>query len=464
MNAIFVDILEKLMDNLSDKIDNSQNSLLIQQLVSKFDRIENSLSSQSDSINTLYQKISAIVSSHLDSLVNNMRDTIKSNNSDSEKNVIQQIINNNDLFLNKISSLTNNSQITSFIEKEINKMNSSVNSEFIRLNSSLENSDSSQILSSLTQLISSKYSEIDTSLKTRIDSLLSSSSSSNTSMYSELLSRLEKSSSVLDTVNNYFQKQSGSNSKGKQGEGKLELILSDIFPNASITNTSGLTASGDFFIEHVNKTKLLIDTKDYETVVPVKEVEKLIRDVEVNNCNGILISQNSGIAQKNDFEINIHDNNIIVFIHNAQYNPDKILLATNIIDHLEPLIVKNTSNSEESISSELLLSINREYQELASQKLNIINSIKKNQHELINQVQKLELPVLTKFLETKYANTGKACFKCELCNSFFGKNAKSLSAHQRKCKKENIVINTTTEISTESNSQINDNAHTSVNT
>ena len=37
----------------------------------------------------------------------------------------------------------------------------------------------------------------------------------------------------------------------------------------------------------------------------VKEVEKMLRDIEVHNCNGILVSQSSGIAQKNDFEIQI---------------------------------------------------------------------------------------------------------------------------------------------------------------
>jgi hypothetical protein len=187
--------------------------------------------------------------------------------------------------------------------------------------------------------------------------------------------------------------------------------------------------------------------------VPIKEVEKIIRDVELNRCHGILISQNSGIAQKDDFEINVHDNNIIVFIHKCLYDPAKIMLAVNIIDHLEPILLKNKENYEESISSDLLMLINREYQELASSKLNLINSIKKTQQELITQVQKLELPTLTKYLETKYANTGKAAFKCDICGTFYGKNAKSLAAHQRKCKKnvvaasieppsENIVINT----------------------
>jgi hypothetical protein len=37
--------------------------------------------------------------------------------------------------------------------------------------------------------------------------------------------------------------------------------------------------------------------------------------MEQNAAHGILISQNSGISQKNDFEINIHNKFIVIFIH-----------------------------------------------------------------------------------------------------------------------------------------------------
>ena len=49
-------------------------------------------------------------------------------------------------------------------------------------------------------------------------------------------------------------------------------------------------------------------------------------------------------------------------------------------------------------------------------------------------IQKIDLPSLTLFLNKKFANTGKTAFHCERYNLFSGKNAKSLAAHQRKCK------------------------------
>ncbi len=225
------------------------------------------------------------------------------------------------------------------------------------------------------------------------------------------------------------------------GETKLEVILSQLYPSAYIKNTAGQTACGDFILERKEKEKILIDTKDYETIVPIKEIEKILRDIELNSCNGILISQNSGIAQKEDFEINFHRNHIIIFIHYGKYDPEKIRLAVNLIDHLEPIVASNKLKSSESISSDELFMINKEYRELATQKLNIIHSVKKQQQDIISQIQKIDLPVLTNYLNQKFANTGKTGFHCENCNSFTGKNAKSLAAHQRKCTKK-IVINT----------------------
>jgi hypothetical protein len=444
VNKLFVEIMEKLFDNVSCQVDNNINHSLIQELSQKINSIQEQFSSQNDILKDISTKIhlniSELISSQQTSLTQILRDTIKSNNGDSEKNILQHISLNNEHFLSKISSITNNEEIRSFFSTEVSILSDLIRLETSKLTQLHDENDNLSIISKLNEIVTSKFNELDTSFKIRFDSLLSSQSNSNNSMYSQILSKLDTTTGAVETVSTYFQKQSGSNSKGKQGESKLEIILSELYPSASIVNTSGSTASGDFIIERTDKNKILIDTKDYETCIPIKEVDKILRDIEINNCNGILISQHSGIAQKNDFEINVHNNNIIVFIHNAQYDPIKIQIATNIIDHLEPILIKNTEITGETIPSDTLLAINNEFRELASQKLNILTVLKKNYTETIKLIERLDLPTLTNFLETKYANTGKTGFKCDLCNDFIGKNSKSLSAHQRKCKKDNIIV------------------------
>ena len=416
----------------------------MQELSQKVSHIQEQFSSQNALLkeisSNIHQDISGLISTHQTSLTNLLRDTMKSNYSDSEKTIIGHISQNNELFLSKINSITNNESIRTFFSKELSSLSQSICSETSKLSQSLEKNDNLSIINKINAIILDKYNDLDNSFKIRFDSLLSSQNNSTNSIYTQILSKLNNTTNAVETVSTYFQKQCGSNSKGKLGENKLEIILSELYPNASIVNTSGSTASGDFIIERNNQNKILIDTKDYETCVPIKEVTKIVRDIELHNCSGILISQNSGIAQKNNFEINLHNNNIIVFIHNANYDPMKIKLAVDIIEHLEPIIIKNTEITGEAIPSDILLSINNEFREFASQKINIINTLKKNHADTIKLIERIDLPTLTKFLETKYANTGKTGFHCDICGIFNGKNSKSLSAHQRKCKKANSVI------------------------
>jgi len=439
MNGVFVDIMEKLLQNMCDTIEMNNNTELIKQLSSRLETMETSFTQQNNAVNQSIQHISnnftSLITSHLETMLSHMRDTIKSNNGDSEKNIMARINDATELLLARVSDMVKNENARSFLVTEIEKINTKVKEESERMIISFERANKEGAIDKINNMIISQYKELDTSFKARIDSFFSSQSSSQGSMYTEIMNRLEKTSSAVDIVGDYFQKQIGSTNKGKHGEAKLEIILSQMFPSGIITNTSGMTACGDFIVERSNKSKVLIDTKDYDTVVPVKEVEKIIRDVEKNNCHGILVSQKSGIAQKNDFEVNVHNHKIMVFLHNAQYDNERIQLAFNMIDYLEPYIVnKNDSEASEVISCELLSSINKEYQELASQKMNLIQSIKKSQNELVNQVQKMDLPSLTNYLDKKFANTGKAVFKCDKCNVFIGKNAKSLAMHKRHCK------------------------------
>ena len=407
--GIFVDIIEKLKYNVSEQIDNSQNNKLLQNLLLKMERLEENQSQH--------------IQNNLDTLTQNMRDMIKANNHDNEKTIISLITQNNELFINKIDSISNNDSLNQYISSELKQINESIISETSRLNLS-----ETQIIEKINLLFQHKYSELEKTIQTRLEC---NANTQNTN-FSTILSRLDQNSSTMNLVDEYFHKQIGSTNKGKLGETKLELILSELYPSALIKNTSGSTACGDFIIERKERNKILIDTKDYDTCVPPKEVEKILRDMEHNSSHGILISQNSGISQKNDFEINIHNNFIVIFIHKALYDPEKIKLAINIIDHLEPLI--SNEESTESISTEVLSLINKEYQALVSAKLNIIHNIKHDMNKHITQIQKIDLPSLTLFLNKKFANTGKTAFHCERCNQFSGKNAKSLAAHQRKCK------------------------------
>jgi hypothetical protein len=447
MNGIFVDIMEKLLQNMSDNIENGHNTALIKHLSKRVESMETSFSQHNEgmmrTIGQFSDKFSALINQHQEAMLSHMRDTMKSNNGDTEKSIMGRIYESNEVLLTKMSAITKNNDMLQFMETEIGKLNGKVREESERMLASVEKSSGHLAIEKISEMISGHYKDLDNAFKARIESFFSSHSSTQGSMYTEIMNRLEKTTTAVDVVGDYFQKQIGSTNKGKQGEAKLEVLLSQMFPNAEIINTSGMTACGDFIVERNGKSKVLLDTKDYDTVVPVKEVEKIIRDIENNKCHGVLLSQNSGIAKKEDFEINVHDQNIIIFLHHVGYNTERIQMAFNIIDHLEPYLVKSGDGEQgETISCDLLTLINKEYQELVTQKLNLIQSIKKSQGDLIGQVQKMDLPMLTNYLDKKFANTGKTGLTCDKCNVFIGKNAKSLAMHKRHCKPATQVIET----------------------
>lgn len=62
--------------------------------------------------------------------------------------------------------------------------------------------------------------------------------------------------------------------------------------------------------------------------------------------SGIFISQHSGIAFKSNFQIDINNGNILIYIQNCDYDPEKIRLAIDIIDNLSTKLKDININNE----------------------------------------------------------------------------------------------------------------------
>ena len=123
------------------------------------------------------------------------------------------------------------------------------------------------------------------------------------------------------------------------GENLLYKILSDELPSSEIINSSNFSGKGDFIIKRKDKYDILIETKDYTTNVKKDEVDKFIRDVNNNDCHGVFISQNSGIVNKENFQFEINNNKILIYIHKMNYEPYKIGLAIKLIDLLKDKLI-----------------------------------------------------------------------------------------------------------------------------
>ena len=246
----------------------------------------------------------------------------------------------------------------------------------------------------------------------------------------------EKQKEVQEFLNNY----KNSSIKGGLGENFLEGVLNEMYPSGEVTNTSKISQSCDFKLDRGNGYDIiLIETKEYGRNVDLREVEKFKRDVDVQNQHAIFLSQKSGISTKNNYQFEFKGTNVLVYVHNVNYNSDLIRIAVNIIDSIAPKLREIDKNIvENSISDELMNDLNIEMKNFIENKLNIIKNTKDFSKKMIEDIENISMPSLSKLLFNKYgASTkeeGKGRYLCDICNVFRANNKRIMQTHKNQCK------------------------------
>ena len=319
---LWLNIRTHIMKTLGENIDNGKNTLLIEKI---YNEMKEFTSQQNKLGDKLYSDLSKLINSN----VQQIRDICDIHDKKVQEEFIENIVKNNNYILDKVSP-----EIKSIVGDEFNKINDIIKEE--------KNSDMNQ----LSQKIEQKYNYIF-----------------------EKLYEMSEKNKAIDL---YFERQLCPSTKGDDGEKKLEPILHKTFPNYSINKTASVGHSGDFIISKKD-LRILIDTKDYQTNIPKKEIKKLADDMDSNDCHGILVSNNSGIAEKDDFQINIHNQDkIIIFLHNVNYSGVKIKAAVNMIEFLNEHFFEDGSDflekNETKVSLEFIKNINEEYKKFYNNK------------------------------------------------------------------------------------------------
>ena len=220
-------------------------------------------------------------------------------------------------------------------------------------------------------------------------------------------------------------------------------ILSKIFTNADIMNKHINDNYQFITMKRLKKPKVIIKNINIESNLSDEDVYTFTSLIEQENWCGVIISQNSGISNKNHFQIDIHNNNIIIFLHNVKYSQSVIISAIDIIDNLFAKIQEFSKfNTDCSIPKELLDNINNEYQLFIIHKSNIINIIKEYQKKLLSQIDECNFSSLNNFLSEKYSTSiQKTGFNCEICSNYSAHNLKALAAHKRGCIRKKTKMN-----------------------
>jgi hypothetical protein len=221
----------------------------------------------------------------------------------------------------------------------------------------------------------------------------------------------------------------------------LETVLNKLYPTADVANTTATKASGDFVMKREDRPVIMIENKNYERNVNLEEVKKFLRDVTELRCSGIMISQFSGIASKPNGFIEVHDANVLVYLHNVDYSPEKIKMAVDVIDNLTAKLETIAAHEEQSgivIRKDVLDRINEQFQFFMAQKETLLGIMRDSHKKIISQVEELRLPDLSAFLNDKYASIQNQQFVCDVCNLSFT-NRRSLASHRKMHKNKPVA-------------------------
>ena len=262
-------------------------------------------------------------------------------------------------------------------------------------------------------------------------------------------STASKDSIILQEMTDFLQKYK-TTTNGNHGSTtiahKIQTVLNQVCPTAEVTRISrplGKTTSAHAFVlkRPEGKPRVLIEHKDISENMGDDDLQLFLQDVDHHCCHGIFLSAQSGFTNKANYQIESHHGYLIMYVHDVDYNPDKIRIAINVLDHLSTKWKEcgtghggGGDTLRIHIDTDMLEKINQEYQAFLTQKETVVQVLKDNHRKVIAQMDDLRLPILDQYLSTKFVSTShKPGMLCNLCKHYYANNLKALAAHKRGC-------------------------------
>tara|TARA_B100000989_G_C19505542_1_gene456356 strand:+ start:140 stop:1630 length:1491 start_codon:yes stop_codon:yes gene_type:complete len=456
-NLLLINFLDSLFNHITDDLDSNINS----QILSYMNKTQTELNNIKDDMNIISDNVSKISSNTIDNInsqlmqlkgdyIDEMKILISTSNISTGDKLSSIIEKNNSFFLDKTTILLNDiipksqdsqhNHLKDMLQVQMNELYKQVCEETSKITT---NSNGEQIMKSFLDSFETKHSSMIQSIQQPMFSYVSASEdrlNNNINSIKDLsTTSISTQKTVFDELSQFLTKYNASSNKGKYGENNLFSVLTSLYPSAEVQDTTGMKASGDFILKRLDKSPILVETKDYNHNINKDEIAKFIRDIDTQNMNGVFISQYSGISFKNNYHIDIHKGNVLLYLQNCEYSPDKIRVAIDMVDNLSSKIQELNMEETNNISKDILDDINQEYQVFISQRETLQTTIKDFHKKMNSQIDSLKFSSLDKYLDTKYAYVKERNFTCDICNAFTGTNKQSLSAHKRGCRKRNAA-------------------------
>ena len=445
INIVFINILENLMQTISPTL----NSSLANQLLENVKSLQSQVNSFSEYLENTQEKTQRDFSIKFiefkKDYIADLKMILTNNNTEKISPIIKEY---NENLLEKTRNMFSeiiprNQQVLSReIDQSFKQLQTEIHTDTNKLLTTTINKDS---LESFISTLDDKFSKTLVNSQNIFNSIITSTEHRLETKLTELkdISTTNHSSQTqLQTnVSDLLRKMENSSSKGKISENLLLNIMQPLYPTAQIDSVGTTKETGDVMLLRKDKPTILFENKNYDKNVTQDEVRKFLRDIENKNCSGIMMAQHYGIANKENYEIEIHNGNILIYLHKVEYDPDKIKAAVDIIDHFKTKLgdIEKSEGDQRMIDKQVLDDINKEYQTFILSKLAHIKTIKDCNQKLLSQIEDMQIPSLEHYLSKLYASSSSKEDICEYCN-YIAKNSRALAAHYRGCTEKKIFL------------------------
>ena len=437
INHIFIDILKQLSTNLSSKIDNtltSQILSIVTDLKGEIYKINSDMTAKLNDTRKEYMNDVKTLFSHSELSTQDKINHILEKSNDN-------LLTKTTLLMSDIIPKSHDKNYTN-IENCIKLFFTNISEDTKQLLQMNGMDKSDGLVDNIDKTINKMFSNIQQSLFNAIQTSESRTFTGIQQVNDTINLQKQIQENLSSELNTFLNKyKSNSSVKGTVSECELYSLLQKILPHDFLVRCSTEACSCDIRLTRKDKRlpNILFENKDYTATVNTDEIEKFERDLKLQRCHGIFISQNSPIAYKENFHIDIINNIIHLYIPNAGYDIEKIKLAVNIVDSLSEklnLIVLDPNEEIYEVSIDDFENLKKEYCDFANKKSEMLDLIKMITKQLSDKLESIQLPVLKKLTvgNTETKNMG---IICSLCNKFNAKNKASLGAHMKHCRLSN---------------------------
>ena len=441
MNVFMVELLEKLMVNAQPTLDQTLASSLLEEL----SKVKTQLAQTQKEVHT---QVLTSMNSLKSDYMRDLQMLITNNNTEKIAPLVKQY---NTTLEDKIRILIHEllpktqEGVSKEIAGSLKDLHHNVQKDTqILLNSSINKKTLDDFVSTMDNkfaksLVSSQtfLNTMITSTEQRITHKIAENQQTSVKSLQQIDNQIKLSDaqqkSLQSNVSELLKKMENSSIKGKISENLLQHLIHHLFPTARIDFVGTVKETGDIMLMRENKPTILFENKNYDRNVAQEEVKKFLRDVEIQNCSGIMCAKHYGITNKENFQIDVHNGNVLLYLHAVEYNPEKIKTAVEIIDHFKATMEDLDHGSDiVQLDKDTLSCINKEYQQFVSAKSTQIKLVKEYSSKMLSQLDEWKMPHLENIMSKYFASTASKDNVCEYCN-YPAKNPRALVAHQRGC-------------------------------